>query len=150
MPLPVAEAAAWAVRPDCGALVVFSGTARDHAPGRPGVYLLEYEVYDGYVEPVLRSVADQARERWPELGRIVVLHRTGEVAIADSAVVVAVSAPHRPSAFEAARFCIDTVKRTAPIWKRERWEGGESWGRCDHEGHDRDGHESHERAEQDA
>jgi molybdopterin synthase catalytic subunit len=132
-PLPLAEALGWVVRPDCGAVVVFSGTARDHAPGRPGVYRLEYEAYDEYVEPVLRSVAAQARERWPELGRLVLLHRTGEVAIEDSAVVVAASAPHRPSAFEAARFCIDTVKHTAPIWKRELWDGGESWGRCDHE-----------------
>ena len=134
-PLPVAQAVAWAVRPDCGGLVVFSGTARDHAPGRPGVERLEYEAYDEYVVPVLQSVADQARARWPEVGRIVLLHRTGEVAIGDSAVVVAVSAPHRPEAFAAARFCIDTLKATAPIWKREVWEGGESWGRCDHEVH---------------
>jgi molybdopterin synthase catalytic subunit len=132
-PLPVDVAASWAVRRDCGALALFSGTARDHAPGRPGVHRLEYEAYDEYVVPVLHSVADEARRRWPDLGRIVLLHRTGEVAIGDSAVVVAVSAPHRPSAFEAARFCIDTVKSTAPIWKREFWAGGESWGRCDHD-----------------
>ena len=131
--LPVAEAAAWAVRPDCGGLVVFSGTARDHAPGRPDVTYLEYEAYDDYVVPSLHTVADEARGRWPVLGRIVLLHRTGVVELADSAVVVAVSAPHRPEAFAAARFCIDTVKATAPIWKRERWAGGESWGRCDHE-----------------
>ncbi|MGH9213072.1 MAG: molybdenum cofactor biosynthesis protein MoaE [Acidimicrobiales bacterium] len=147
-PLPVDVAAGWVVRPHCGALALFSGTARDHAPGRPGVYRLEYEAYDDYVVPVLRSVADEARQRWPVLGRIVVLHRTGEVTIGDSAVVVAVSAPHRPEAFAAARFCIDTVKRTAPIWKRELWEGGASWGRCDHEpdsDHDEHDHELVER-----
>jgi molybdopterin synthase catalytic subunit len=43
-------------------------------------------------------------------------------------VVVAASAPHRDEAFDAARFCIDTLKATAPIWKREAWAGGESWG----------------------
>jgi molybdopterin synthase catalytic subunit len=133
-PLPVGEAAAWVVRPDCGALVLFSGTARDHAPGRAGVHHLEYEAYDEHVEKVLRSVAEEARERWPVVGRIVLLHRVGELAIGESAVVVAVSAPHRPEAFEAARFCIDTVKKTAPIWKREAWsgldgsDGGEAWG----------------------
>jgi molybdopterin synthase catalytic subunit len=131
--LPVAEAASWAVLPDCGGLVVFSGTSRNHAPGRPEVFSLEYEAYDDYVEPVLRSVADESRKRWPEVRRIVLLHRTGEVAIGDSAVVVAVSSPHREEAFAAARFCIDTLKRTAPIWKRERWAGGASWVRCDHE-----------------
>lgn len=130
-PLPVAEAAAWVVRPDCGALVLFSGTARDHAPGRPSVHRLDYEAYEEHVVPTLAAVAQQARARWPEVGRIVLLHRVGELAIGDSAVVVAVSAPHRPEAFAAARYCIDTLKQTAPIWKREAFAGGEAWGRVD-------------------
>ena len=48
--------------------------------------------------------------------------------LGDAAVVVAVSAPHRGEAFDAARFAIDELKRVAPIWKREVWAGGESWG----------------------
>lgn len=127
-PLPVGDAAAWAVRPTCGGLVLFSGTARDHAEGRPGVHKLEYEAYDEQVVPRLAAVADEARARWPDVGRLALLHRTGPVAIGESAVVVAVSAPHRGAAFEAARFCIDTLKATVPIWKREAWQGGESWG----------------------
>lgn len=127
-PLPVAEAVNWAVRPDCGGLVLFSGTARDHAEGRPGVERLEYEAYDSQVVPRLREVADEARVRWPTAGRIALLHRTGVLDVGESAVVVVVSAPHRAEAFEAARFCIDTLKRTVPIWKRETWSGGESWG----------------------
>jgi molybdopterin synthase catalytic subunit len=126
--LPVGAAAAWIVRPDCGATVVFTGTARDHAPGRPGVDHLEYEAYDGPASERLRLVADEARARWSDLGRIALLHRTGVVAVTEAAVVVAVSAPHRPAAFEAARFAIDELKRTVPIWKKERWAGGESWG----------------------
>jgi molybdopterin synthase catalytic subunit len=128
LPLPVAEAAAWAVRPDCGGVVVFSGTARDHAEGRPGVHRLEYEAYEEQVVPRLREVADEARVRWAGVGRIALLHRIGVLDIGDSAVVVVVSAPHRDEAFGAARFCIDTLKRSAPIWKRESWAGGESWG----------------------
>ena len=62
------------------------------------------------------------------IGRVALLHRTGVVALGDAAVVVAVSAPHRGEAFEAARFAIDELKRTVPIWKRESWDGGESWG----------------------
>jgi molybdopterin synthase catalytic subunit len=127
-PLPVAGAVAWAVRPDCGGLVLFSGTARDHAEGRPGVERLEYEAYDSQVVPKLREVADEARARWPEVRRIALLHRTGVLEVGDSAVVVVVSAPHRGEAFDAARFCIDTLKRSVPIWKRETWAGGESWG----------------------
>lgn len=127
-PLPVAEAVSWAVRPDCGGLVLFSGTARDHADGRPGVEQLEYEAYETQVVPRLRDVVDGARVQWPEVGRIALLHRTGVLQVGDSAVVVVVSAPHRAEAFEAARFCIDTLKRSVPIWKRETWADGESWG----------------------
>jgi molybdopterin synthase catalytic subunit len=127
-PLPVAEAVAWAVRPDCGGLVLFSGTARDHAAGRPGVERLEYEAYESQVVPRLGAVADEARAQWPVLGRIALLHRTGVLEVGESAVVVVVSAPHRAEAFEAARLCIDTLKRSVPIWKRETWADGESWG----------------------
>ena len=127
-PLPVAEATAWAVRPDCGGLVLFSGTARDHADGRPGVEKLEYEAYESQVVPRLQAVADEARARWPVLGRLALLHRVGVLEVGDSAVVVVATAPHREEAFAAARFCIDTLKRAVPIWKRETWAEGSSWG----------------------
>ncbi len=127
-PLPVDEVTRWAGRPDCGAVVVFSGNARDHATGRPGVTELAYEAYATHVVPRLERLADEARRRWPDLGRVALVHRTGSLAIGESAVVVAVSSPHRDVAFEAARWCIDTLKATVPIWKREAWDGGESWG----------------------
>jgi molybdopterin synthase catalytic subunit len=117
--LPIDEASAWVVRPDCGGVVVFSGTARDSSDGVEGIVRLDYEAYEEHVETSLRSIAAEARARWPELGRIVMLHRVGELPIGESAVVVAVSAPHRAEAFDAARFCIDTLKATTPIWKKE-------------------------------
>lgn len=127
-PLPVDAASRWAVRADCGALVLFSGTARDHAAGRPGVWQLEYEAYEEQVQPRLEAIVEEMRRRWPTVGRIALLHRTGVLVVGESAVVVAVSSPHRGEAFEAARFGIDTLKQTVPIWKRESWDGGESWG----------------------
>ncbi|MEL6984781.1 MAG: molybdenum cofactor biosynthesis protein MoaE, partial [Actinomycetota bacterium] len=128
-PLPVAEASNWVVRPECGGVVVFTGTARDHSVGRDGVTRLEYEAYEEQVVPRLEEIAAAARERWPDLGRLVMLHRIGEVPLTEAAVVVAASAPHRAAAFEAARFGIDTLKSTVPIWKREDWSEGSSWGR---------------------
>jgi molybdopterin synthase catalytic subunit len=59
---------------------------------------------------------------------VVLLHRTGPLQVTDTAVVVVVSAPHRGEAFDAARFCIDTLKATVPIWKKETWADGEDWG----------------------
>ncbi len=126
--LPVHEALRWVGRPDCGATVVFTGTARDHAPGRPGVHRLEYEAYEEQAVGRLAVLAEELRRRYPEVARVALLHRTGVVELGDEAVVVAVSAPHRAAAFDAARFAIDELKRTVPIWKRESWDGGESWG----------------------
>ncbi len=126
--LPVAEASSWVGRPDCGATVTFTGTARDHAPGRPGVHRLEYEAYDGPAMTRLEALTQELRARWPSIGRVALLHRTGVVGLGEAAVVVAVSSPHRAEAFEAARFGIDELKATVPIWKREAWAEGESWG----------------------
>ena len=127
-PLPVEQALAWAQTPDCGAQVLFTGTVRDHAEGRTGVDWLEYEAYTEQVDPKLRQLCEELRARWPEVGRIALLHRIGRLHLAEVAVVVVVSAPHRPEAFAAARFAIDSLKASVPIWKKESWEGGEDWG----------------------
>ncbi len=78
--------------------------------------------------PRLHALADEMRNRWPDVARIVMIHRVGEVPLTNAAVVVVVSAPHRDAAFEAARFGIDTLKSTVPVWKREDWAEGTSWG----------------------
>lgn len=127
-PLRMGRAADWVQEPATGAVVVFSGTVRDHAEGRPGVSELEYEAYESQVEPRLARIARTARADRPGVGRIVIWHRIGTLTVGETAVVVAAGAAHRSEAFEAARYCIDTVKATVPIWKRERWDGGEGWG----------------------
>lgn len=132
-PLPVTAALAWAVLPSCGGVVMFCGTVRDHSEGRSGVVSLEYESYEEHAQGRLGDVVAAARARWPVLGRVAMLHRVGKLGLGEVSVVVVVSAPHRPEAFEAARYCIDTLKRTVPIWKREEWDGGSDWATCSHE-----------------
>ncbi len=127
-PLPVDEAGAWAVQADCGAVVSFSGTARDHAGDRRGVTRLEYEAYEDEAVVRMSQIVAAARRRWPDLGRMVMVHRVGRVELGQSAVVVVATAPHREEAFSACRFAIDALKATVPIWKRETWADGESWG----------------------
>lgn len=131
--LPVASVYEWAVRPDCGAVVLFSGTVRDHAEHRTNVTSLEYEAYDEAVLPVFGRIADETRTRFPGARRVAILHRTGVLGLGESSVVVAVSSAHRPVAFDAARFAIDALKESAPIWKKENWEGGSDWGTGAHE-----------------
>lgn len=127
-PLPVGGVGAWAVVPDCGAVVTFTGTVRDHALGRPGVSALEYEAYEEQATARMQAVVDAARARWPDIRRVAAIHRVGRLAVSDAAVVVAVSSPHRSAAFAAAQYCIDTLKSSVPIWKRESWDGGQAWG----------------------
>ena len=67
------------------------------------------------------------------VGRIALLHRVGRLGLGESSVVAAVSSPHRPEAFDAARFAIDALKASAPIWKHEVWRSADgsaegSWG----------------------
>jgi molybdopterin synthase catalytic subunit len=124
------EVAAWAVQPSCGGVVVFAGTVRDHSEGRSGVTALEYEAYTEQAEPRMRDIAAEARRLWPDLGRLALLHRTGLLGLGEVSVVVAASSPHRAEAFDAASFCIDALKASVPIWKREHWEGGSGWAAC--------------------
>ena len=131
-PLPLEQALAWSQQPSCGGVVLFVGTVRDHAPGRPNVAWLEYEAYDEHVTARLAAIAVEARGTWPELGRLVLLHRAGRLNVGETSVVVVAAAPHRDIAFAAARFCIDTLKETVPIWKREHWEGGSDWATAAH------------------
>lgn len=131
--LPISAVYDWAVRPDCGAVVLFSGTVRDHADGRSDVTSLEYEAYDDAVIPVFREIVAETRRRFADARRIAILHRTGTLALGESSVVVAVSSAHRPVAFDAARFAIDALKESAPIWKKENWAGGSGWGTGAHD-----------------
>ena len=72
-------------------------------------------------------MATETRRRWPAVERLALLHRVGDLAVREPSVVVVASAPHRGDAFDAARFAIDTLKETVPIWKREHWADGSDW-----------------------
>ena len=131
--LPIGEAYSWAVRPQCGAVVLFSGTIRDHSEGRDGVEHLTYEAYEEQAVARFEAIGDEVRRRWTTVGRVGLLHRTGRMGVGESSVVAVVSAPHRAEAFEAARFAIDALKETAPIWKHEVWSDGADWGTGAHD-----------------
>jgi len=100
-----------------GGTCVFVGTARRWTAGRETTRLV-YEAYEPMALAEMQRLAEVAAERWPIL-RLVLVHRTGEVAIGEAAVVVGVACPHRAEAFEACRWLIDTLKAEVPIWKRE-------------------------------
>ncbi len=133
LPLPIDDATAWATTPSCGAVVCFTGVVRDHSEDRAGVSRLTYEAYEAEAQRRLAEVAGEARRRWPDVVRLALLHRVGDVALSEPSVVVVASAPHRDEAFDAARFCIDTLKETVPIWKREHGADGSDWSSSTHD-----------------
>ncbi len=124
--IDAAEMMSFVADPASGATVLFSGTVRDHSPGRDGVSLLEYEAYGTVVEGKIREIVLEAMARWSVI-KIAAAHRTGSLEIGESAVMVAVSSSHRVDAFPAARYVIDELKGRAPIWKKEHWPGGAEW-----------------------
>ena len=110
-------------RDESGAVALFYGVARDQSEGRR-VRALEYDAYPSMAEKKLRQVADEVRARWP-ITAIGALHRTGRLAIGETSLLVAVSAPHRREAFEACQYAVDRIKEIVPIWKKEVWEDGD-------------------------
>jgi molybdopterin converting factor subunit 1 len=117
------RAAAAVRRDESGAVVLFSGVARNHSEGRR-VLALEYDAYPEMAARKLREVAEEARARWPITG-IAIHHRIGRLEIGEASLLVAVSSAHRREAFEACQYAVDRVKQTVPIWKKEIWEDGE-------------------------
>ena len=125
-PLDMGAAFRFLQTPRAGGIAIFAGTTRQWTQGRETLRL-EYEGYEPMALKVMHKLLDEAEEQWPVL-RACLLHRLGEVPIADASVIVGTSTPHRADAFEAARFLIDRLKLQVPIWKREYWaDGNAQW-----------------------
>jgi molybdopterin synthase catalytic subunit len=107
---------------ESGAVVLFLGTVREMTNGRRTT-ALDYEAFGPMAEAKLAEIEAEARRRWPLEG-VAIVHRLGRLELGDVSVAVAVSSPHRAEAFEAARYVIDTLKQTVPIWKKENWHDG--------------------------
>ncbi len=124
-PIRADELIGWVEHPYAGAVVLFLGTVRQNAEG-PQVVYLDYEAYGELARREMARIAQEILERWPVL-RVAMVHRTGRLEVGEVSVAVAVSAPHRTEAFEAARYAIDTLKVRVPIWKKEVWTVGARW-----------------------
>ena len=124
-PLDVSAAIARVQSPEAGGIDVFLGTTRaeSRADGTPLV-ALDYEAYGEMALKRIGQLAAEARKQWP-IVKLVMLHRTGRVALAEPSVIIAVSTPHRAESFAACRWLIDALKKDVPIWKREIWKDGE-------------------------
>ena len=112
-------------RAEDGAVVVFEGVVRNQSGGKATRYL-EYEAYEPMALDQMRTLAREARQRWP-IDRIAIQHRLGRLEIGEASVVIVVTSAHRHPAFEACRHTIDRLKKTVPIWKKEHFADGAVW-----------------------
>ena len=122
-PIDVQAVYAALTHPTCGAVNLFVGTTRDHHERRP-VAELAYEAYRPMALQELQALADEARQRFPEVVGIALVHRLGQVPVAEASVVAGVSSAHRGVAFEASEWVMNTLKARVPIWKKESYRDG--------------------------
>jgi MoaE-MoaD fusion protein len=124
-PLVLATVVAAVTHPGAGGIATFIGNVRGESRGKP-IDHLDYEAYVPMAEASRAAIAGAIEARI-QGSRVAIHHRIGRLAIGESAVIIAASAPHRAEAFEACRDAIEALKRDVPIWKREHATDGTSW-----------------------
>ncbi|HEY8790600.1 MAG TPA: molybdenum cofactor biosynthesis protein MoaE [Actinopolymorphaceae bacterium] len=119
------EVVAAVADPQAGGHAVFIGTVRDHDGGRE-VTALHYQAHPSATQR-LRDVLEAVACRDGVIAAAAV-HRTGPLVVGDVAVVAAVSAAHRGTAFDACERLVDELKQTVPIWKEQVFaDGSTEW-----------------------
>ncbi len=109
--------------PTRGAVLLFLGTVRNHHGGRP-VERLTYSAYRSMAEERLLRIVREIEAEGDDLA-LAIVHRLGEVPAGEASVAIAAASPHRTAAYEASRRALERLKKEVPIWKRERYAGGE-------------------------
>jgi adenylyltransferase/sulfurtransferase len=133
-PIDAAKLSAPLARDAAGGYACFEGRVRDENEGRV-VVGLEYEAFEPLAVAEGERIVGEALRRHGAIAARCV-HRLGRLAVGDTAVWVGVAAAHRAEAFAACREIIDEVKHRVPIWKKERYAGGDSsWVNCSHGAH---------------
>jgi molybdopterin synthase catalytic subunit len=129
-PLSVDEVLAAVGDHAAGGTTIFVGTVREQDHGKP-VTRLSYSAHPT-AEAELRAVAEKVVADFP-VTALAAVHRVGDLELGDTAVIVAVAAPHRDEAFKASRRLIDDLKAQVPIWKHQVFADGETeWvGACE-------------------
>lgn len=129
-PLDVTQVIAEASSIEAGGIGIFIGTVRASASVESNsiksVVRLDYEAHPTLAIEKLQAAAEAAAAKF-ELIKIAAVHRTGRCKLGEATVAIACSAAHRGDALDAARFLIDEIKTTVPIWKSEVYADGSAW-----------------------
>lgn len=112
-------------RPSDGAHALFAGVVRDHHDGR-SVESIFYDAYRPMAEKEIARIVREVSDAFPDVA-IAVLHRLGLLVVGEASIGIVCTSAHRAEAFGACREMIERIKKTVPIWKREKSPTGEEW-----------------------
>ena len=108
-----------------GAIVTFIGTVRGNSKGRE-VDRIEIQVYEEMAVNQLQAIREEAIAKFG-VDEVAIVHRYGTLDVSDNIMMIAVGAGHRPEAFEACRYVLETIKEKVPLWKKEFTSEGDYW-----------------------
>ena len=108
-----------------GGMTSFVGLVRDLG-GEDALKAMTLEHYPGMTEQQLEDMRSEAVSKH-QLEDALVVHRVGIVHPGDDIVLVAAFSAHRKEALAACREMMETLKSTAPFWKKEKGSKGEKW-----------------------
>ena len=115
-----------------GAELIFNGRVRGTENGKK-IKMLEYEQYEEMAEKELRTIAQEAQNKFP-IKDLLCRHRIGEVKVGETSLHVSIWSKHRKEGLEAMSFFIIELKKRVPIWKWAILENGEKIpSECKHE-----------------
>lgn len=112
--------------PEIGAVATFVGVVRARGNGE-NIQYLEYEAYPEMALNTIAQICAEVRERFPTIRKVAIVHRIGQLAPGEQAVVIGVCAAHRDEVFAALAYAVDRLKEIVPIWKKEVSEKGARW-----------------------
>ena len=115
-----------------GAELIFNGRVRGTEHGKK-IRMLEYEQYEDMAEKELRTIAQEAQNKFP-IKDLLCRHRIGEVKVGETSLHVSIWSKHRKEGLEAMSYFIIELKKRVPIWKWAILENGEKIpSECKHE-----------------
>ena len=108
-----------------GAINIFVGYVRDLNKNK-NVKYINLEVYKDMAIKELSKIREESIKKW-DLIDCLVIHRYGKLYVNEKIVLVVCFSEHRNSSFEACKFIMDYLKKTAPFWKKEFYSKGSDW-----------------------
>ena len=108
-----------------GGVSIFIGFVRN-INLKKDVKSLDIEVYNDMAIKQIEKICSEAKKKWSLIDYLVI-HRFGTLSLDEKIVLVATFAEHRKNSFESCNYIMDFLKKDAPFWKKEYYNGMSNW-----------------------